>query len=158
MAETLSWRLAPVSTTERGAPLWSTRRFIFAPRLPLSVGFLPVFSPSRGAGEFLESIACHFQEIPPLSSVVLGHALHQLLEDAHLPPPLETLVDDALEETPNHSRWMAFHWQPLQSTYHIALATALSDTLGLPPRLLVLFLFLGRCFLSFLHRGRGRRK
>src|SRR5215218_9910918 len=71
---------------------------------------------------------------------------------------LETLVDDALEETPNHSRWMAFHWQPLQSTYHIALATALSDTLGLPPRLLVLFLFLGRCFLSFLHRGQGRRK
>src|SRR5215203_4658378 len=28
-------------------------------------------------------------------SVVLSHALHQLLEDAHPPPSLETLVDDA---------------------------------------------------------------
>ena len=63
-----------------------------------------------------------------------------------------------LEETPNQSRWRAFHWHPVQSTYQIALATALSDTLGLPPRLLLFLLFLGRCFLSFLHRGRGRRK
>ena len=39
---------------------------------------------------------------------------------------------------------------PLASrpTYQIALATALSETLGLPPRFLLLLLFfLGRCFL-----------
>jgi hypothetical protein len=65
MADILSWRLAPVCTPERGAPLWPTRRFIFAPRLPLSVGFLPVFAPPTGAGEFLESIACHHQPTPP---------------------------------------------------------------------------------------------
>jgi len=45
MAETLSWRLAPVSTTEMGAPRPSTSRLIFAPDLPLSVGFLPVLWP-----------------------------------------------------------------------------------------------------------------
>src|SRR5215211_5191861 len=36
------------------------------------------------------------------------------------------------------------------------LITARSEALGLPPRV-VLFLFLGRHFLSFLHRGLGRR-
>jgi hypothetical protein len=36
---------------------------IFAPELPLSVGFLPVFSPPKGAAECFESIACHPQSI-----------------------------------------------------------------------------------------------
>lgn len=62
-----------------------------------------------------------------------------------------------LEETPNQSLWSAFHWHPVQSTYQMALTTALSDALGLPPRL-VIFVCLGRHFLSFLHRGRGRWK
>jgi hypothetical protein len=39
----------------------------------------------------------------------------------------------------------------------MALAAARSEALGLPPFGL-LPLFLGRCFLSFLHRGLGRRK
>src|SRR5215208_3301519 len=96
MAATFSWRFAPVSTTERGAPLWSTRRFIFAPRLPLSVGFLPVFSPPSGAGEFLESNSLPLPRDPTaLFGIVLDHPIHQLLEDAHLPPPLETLVNHA---------------------------------------------------------------
>jgi hypothetical protein len=41
--------------------------YLCTPLAPISVGFLPVFWPPRGAGEFLESIACHFQEIPPRS-------------------------------------------------------------------------------------------
>jgi hypothetical protein len=57
-----------------------------------------------------------------------------------------------LEETPNQSLWTAFHWQPVQSTYQMPLMSALSETLGLPPRLPLLFLLLlGRHFLSFLH-------
>ena len=44
----MSWRLAPLSTIEIGAPSSSTKRFIFAPSFPLSVGFLPVLSPPRG--------------------------------------------------------------------------------------------------------------
>src|SRR5215208_1555547 len=96
MAEILSWRLAPVSTTESGAPRSSTRRFIFAPSLPLSVGFLPTFSPPKGAAELLESIACHLQPMPPRSLArVLDHPIHQLLKETHLRPSLEALVDDA---------------------------------------------------------------
>ena len=66
-------------------------------------------------------------------------------------------MDHALEETPNQSRWRAFHFHPVHSTYQMALTTALSEALGLPPRLLFV-LFLGRHFLSFLHSGLGRRK
>jgi hypothetical protein len=67
-------------------------------------------------------------------------------------------MDHALEDTPNQSRWRAFHFHPVQSTYQMALMTALSDALGLPPLVLIFLLFLGRHFLSFLHRGRGRLK
>jgi hypothetical protein len=38
------------------------------------------------------------------------------------------------------------------------LMTARSETLGLPPFLLLFLFFLGRHYLSFLHRGRGRLK
>ena len=34
---------------------------------PLSVGFLPVCSPPKGAAQFLESIACHLHPTPPHS-------------------------------------------------------------------------------------------
>src|SRR5215216_5554338 len=63
-----------------------------------------------------------------------------------------------LEETPNHSRCRAFHWHPVHNTYQIALMTARSEALGLPPRRVLFFVCLGRHFLSFLHRGRGRLK
>src|SRR5215216_2017552 len=105
MAPTLSWRLAPVSTTERGAPLWSTRRFIFAPLLPLSVGLLPVFSPPSGAGEFFESIACHLQPIPSLSSASYSTIL--LISFSKRPILLHLWKRSwtTLEETPNQSRY-----------------------------------------------------
>src|SRR3954467_3587765 len=69
------------------AALIDAMRFIFAPSFPLSVGFLPVFSPPKGAAQlFLESIAL----LPPptdpialLCVVVLGHPFDQLLEDTH---------------------------------------------------------------------------
>jgi SAM-dependent methyltransferase len=54
-------------------------------------------------------------------------------------------------------RLIAFHWHPVHSTYQMALTTARSDALGLPPFVLFV-LFFGRHFLSFLHRGLGRRK
>src|SRR5215203_1310932 len=63
-----------------------------------------------------------------------------------------------LEETPNHSRCRAFHWHPVHNTYQMALMTARSEALGLPPRGVLFFVCLGRHFLSFLHRGLGRRK
>ena len=53
-----------------------------------------------------------------LFGIVVGHPLHQLLEDAHLPPALETLVDN----TGGDSEPLAVHSLPLasrpQSTYH----------------------------------------
>jgi hypothetical protein len=92
-----------------------------------------------------------------LFGVVLDHPIHQLLEKSHPPPSLETLVDDARA----HSEPIPMNSLPLAAApKHIpiwALITARSEALGLPPRL-VLFLFLGRHFLSFLHRGLGRRK
>src|SRR5215210_1470442 len=102
-------------------------------------------------------MACHFQPIPPHSlasySAILFISFSKMPICLHLWKRSWT----TLEETPNQSRWMAFHWHPVQSTYQMALTTALSEALGLPPRLLFL-LFLGRHFLSFLHRGRGRWK
>ena len=93
-----------------------------------------------------------------LPGIVLHHPSPELLEYARPSPPLETLVDETLAETPNQSRWRAFHWHPVQSTYQMASATALSEALGLPPFALFLFLGLGRYFLSFLHNGLGIRK
>jgi hypothetical protein len=86
----LWWRLAPVSTTDKGAPPSSTRRrLIFAPSLPLSVGLLPTFSPPKGAGECLESIACHFQEIrtPAVHSQRLTGSISAERPDTTLVPP-----------------------------------------------------------------------
>src|SRR5215207_10330422 len=112
MAETLSWRLAAVSTTEMGAPRPSTRRLIFAPDLPLSVGFLPVFSPPKGAAECLESMACHFQGSHPAPLRSIGpSSSHQLVEDSHLPPPLEAFMDHA----GGHSKPITMNGLPLTS-------------------------------------------
>src|SRR5829696_19266 len=63
-----------------------------------------------------------------------------------------------LEETPNHSRCRAFHWHPVHNTYQMALMTARSEALGLPPRRVLFFLCLGGDFLSFVYRGRGMWK
>jgi len=119
---------------------------------------LACFAPPTGAGEFLES-----NSLPPpadpaaLPGVVLDHPLHQLLEDAHLPKSLEPLVDDARA----NSEPIPMNGLPLRARpKHVPvwpLITTRSEALGLPPRL-AFFLFLGKHFLSFLHRGLGRRK
>ena len=85
MADTLSWRLAPVRTTEMGAPRSSMMRFIFAPSFPLSVGFLPVFPPPKGAAQLLESIACHFQPTPPRSLAYYSAILLLLISFSKIP-------------------------------------------------------------------------
>jgi hypothetical protein len=77
-----------------------------------------------------------------LPSVVLGHPLHQLLEDAHLPPALEAFMDHAGGDP----KPMAMDGLPLASRPKDvpiwALMTARSDALGLPPfALLLLFSF-----------------
>src|SRR5215204_1469994 len=110
----MSWRLAPLRTIEMGAPRPSTRRFIFSPSLPLSVGLLPVLWPPKGAAQCLESIACHFQEIPPHSlasySVILFISFSKTPICLHFWKRSWT----TLEETPNQSRWRAFHFHPVQ--------------------------------------------
>src|SRR5829696_8783017 len=143
MAETLSWRLAAVSTIEMGAPRPSTRRFIFAPSLPRSVGLLPVFCPPKGAAQCLESMACHFQEIPPCSLAKYWAILFMSFSKMPILLHLWKRSWTTLEETPNQSRWMAFHWHPVQSTYQMALMTARSEALGLPPFALFLLFWAG---------------
>src|SRR5215204_2039322 len=159
MAETLSWRLAPVSTTKRERLARLPGGLSLLPACPYLCGVLARFFSSHRSGR---TLGIHRLPSPAhpaaLSGVVLDHPLHQLLEEAHAPPSLETLVDHALEETPNHSRCRAFHWHPVHNTYQMALMTARSEALGLPPRGVLFFLCLGRHFLSFLHRGLGRRK
>src|SRR5215207_3384014 len=96
IAAILSWRLAPVRTTLKGAPLLSTSRWILAPSFPLSVGFLPLFSPPSGAAQLLESIACHFHPRPlSLWRSVRPSSSSASRRCPSLSPPLEALVDDA---------------------------------------------------------------
>src|SRR5215208_2378391 len=68
-----------------------------------------------------------------LGGVVLGHPPHQLLEEAHPPPPLETFVND----TGGDPEVVFVERLPLASRpEHVpiwALATARSDALGPPP-------------------------
>src|SRR4051794_11596588 len=69
-------------------------------------------------------------------------------------PLLEALVDDAGA----HTKPILVDGLPLaagpKSTYQMPLITALLHALGLPPRfVLLVFLFLGKHFLSFLQRG-----
>ena len=52
---------------QRSTALIDEEEVDLRPEFALSVGFLPTFSPPKGAGECLESIACHFQPIPPRS-------------------------------------------------------------------------------------------
>jgi hypothetical protein len=72
-----------------------------------------------------------------------GHADAQVQEQSHnattegIAYPLTPVESNAagegsIEETPNQSRWRAFHWHPVQSTYQMALMTARSEALGLP--------------------------
>src|SRR5215204_903671 len=93
-----------------------------------------------------------------LPGIVLDHPPPQLLEYARPSPPLETLVDDAGGDPEP----IAMESLPLASCpKHVpiwASASALSESLGLPPFALCLFLRLGRYFLSFLHNGLGIRK
>src|SRR5438105_15929243 len=88
----LSWRLAPSIAKPTGTPLASTSRLRLAPRLPRSVGFLPVFFPPEGG---LGHAPVHRQPRPvdPLPVVVGEQArLPHRLEDALLHPPLEAVV------------------------------------------------------------------
>src|SRR4051794_5751153 len=61
----LSWRLAPSTASPTGTPLASVNRLRLAPRLPRSVGFLPVRSPPSGALVIAPSMASHSQSPHP---------------------------------------------------------------------------------------------
>src|SRR3954467_14969135 len=98
-------------------------------------GILAGFLASQRGGA-----ALGIHRLPPptdpilLLCVVLGHPFHQLLEDAHPRPSLETLVDNAR----GHPEPIPMNRLPLaagpKSTYQIPLMAARSDALGLPPR------------------------
>src|SRR5215204_1097256 len=96
MAETLSWRLAPVSTTKRERLARLPGGLSLLPACPYLCGVLARFFSSHRSGR---TLGIHRLPSPAhpaaLSGVVLDHPLHQLLEEAHAPPSLETLVDHA---------------------------------------------------------------
>src|SRR5215208_2454047 len=70
-------------------------RFIFAPSFPLSLlDSCPLSRlPKEPRSAWSPSPATP-ADPAALPSVVLGHPPHQLLEEAHPPPPLETFVND----------------------------------------------------------------
>src|SRR3954453_2176453 len=88
----MSLRLAPSVARPTGMPLASTSRLRLAPRLPRSVGFLPVFFPPEGR---LGHAPVHAQPGPvDAHEFVVGHqaGLPQRLEDAGLDPLLEAVM------------------------------------------------------------------
>src|SRR5437588_11409082 len=88
----MSLRLAPSTARPTGMPSASTSRLRLAPRLPRSVGFLPVFSPPERR---LGRAAVHRQPGPvdPLPAVVGQQpVLPQRPEDALPLPALEAVV------------------------------------------------------------------
>src|SRR5205807_3174670 len=88
----MSGRLAPSTAKPTGMPSASTSRLRLAPRLPRSVGFLPVFFPPEGR---LGQAPVHRDPGPVQAlPVVVGHqaGLPEGLEDARRDPFLETVV------------------------------------------------------------------
>jgi hypothetical protein len=84
----MSWVFAPVMKAERGVPLWSVNMCLFAPSLPLSVGFGPVFPPERRLdGARVERLP------PPLDPLGVIVPLEELRPD-----PLEEALSDQLLE------------------------------------------------------------
>src|SRR3990172_1945622 len=59
----LSWQFAPAIATPIGIPCPSVKTLRFTPDFALSVGFLPVFSPPRGAFVIAPSMHCHAQSL-----------------------------------------------------------------------------------------------
>src|SRR5262245_24783496 len=92
----LSWRLAPSMASPTGTPSASTSRLRLAPRLPRSVGFLPVFfPPERGLGHGpVQRQPAPVQALQPV--VFLQPGRPELLEDAGRDPLLEAAVGRAL--------------------------------------------------------------
>src|SRR4051812_6374372 len=81
-----STTLAPAITTPRGPPSPSVSRLFLVPRLPRSVGFLPVFFPP-GPGLAQHRVGRLPLPLHPAQFVAFGHQHRpDLLEDAPLDP------------------------------------------------------------------------
>src|SRR5262245_31412327 len=91
-ANFMSCRLAPSTARPTGTPEASTSRLRLAPRLPRSVGFLPVFfPPERGLG--LTAIHAQPGPVDARKAIVLQQAqLPHLQEDPRADPLLEAVV------------------------------------------------------------------
>src|SRR5262245_8022407 len=87
----MSWRLAPSIVTPIGLPCPSVSRLRFAPSLPRSVGFRPVFfPPKRGVGH--HSIHTQPRPVAALQFVELFDARPPELEkDTRLNPLREAV-------------------------------------------------------------------
>src|SRR4051794_41879656 len=85
----LSWRLAPSTASPTGTPAASVSRLRLAPRLPRSVGFLPVHSPPSGALVIAPSIASHDQSMPLRVSYSSSPDAQRRAKTPAPPPPPE---------------------------------------------------------------------
>ncbi len=122
-------RLAALMTAPSGAPRRSVSTWRLVPRLPRLVGSGPVSSPPRGGRH---RRAVRRLPVPPDASlrVVAG----QLVRPESLPVPSATHSWKRrwhVDPEPN-SVGVAFHWQPVRSTYRMPSSTRRSGTTARP--------------------------
>src|SRR5208283_3524548 len=133
----LSWQFAPSTAKAIGMPCPSVSRLRLTPDFARSVGFLPVFSPPNGALVIAPSIHCHVQSSSFFSSICSSPAFHIFLKTL---APTHCWNRRCTVLPAPRLRGSAFHWQPVRSTYKMAVI-ALRLSIGGRPRTALCFGF-----------------